>query len=107
LVSWNIYICRVAFAPRDTIDVLFVVWVLGAEVDVVAVSIGFTVTTACAAVVGRGALANVFQASHVWVVEPSIGILAAIVSDGLAFLNAKLGVTLAEAYITFIFTGNY
>ena len=71
LVSWNSHICRVALAPRDVIYALKVVWVLGAEVDVVAVSIFFTVTTACAAVVGRGAFANVFQASHFRIVAPS------------------------------------
>ena len=71
LVSWNSHICRVALAPRDVIYALKVVWVLGAEVDVVAVSIFFTVTTACAAVVGRGAFANIFQTSHVRIVAPS------------------------------------
>ena len=74
LVSWNSHMCRVALAPRDVVDVFFVVRVLGAEVDVVAVSIFFTVTTACAAVVGGGAFANVFQASHVRIVEPSYGV---------------------------------
>ena len=71
LVSWNSHICRVALAPRGVIYALKVVWVLGAKINVVAVRIFFTVTTACAAVVGRGAFANIFQTSHVRIVAPS------------------------------------
>lgn len=34
----------------------------------------------------------------------TVWILAAIISDGLAFLDAEIGIALAEADITFIIT---
>ena len=69
--SWNSHFCRVALAPRNIVYVPRFAFALGANVDVVTVIIAFAITTARTAVVGRGAFANVFQASHVRKVEPS------------------------------------
>lgn len=54
------------------------------------------------AIIGWTALADIFQTSHVWIVEPSVRIVAAVVSDGLASVNGEARITFTEAHIAFV-----
>jgi hypothetical protein len=61
----------VALASRNIVDVPWVPKVFGAEVDVVAISIFFAIPPTSTASIGRTTFADIFQTSHVGIVEPS------------------------------------